>query len=146
MPQPPDVVAVVNTSPDVVDMLRLTLEHAGIVVVSAMTWEIREGEVDLERFVAQHRPRVIVYDIAPPYERNWRLFEHLRETVFPNHPYVLTSTNAGLVRKCIDPALNVFEVLEKPYSLDAILQAVRTAMERSPNRQTGTDRAGVDVH
>jgi len=140
------VVAIINTSPDTVEMLSYWLETAGLVVASGMSHEIRSGRLDLTEFIGAHQPDVIVYDIAPPYERNWRLFEHLRETVFPNHPYVLTSTNAGLVKKCIDPALNVFEVLEKPYSLDAILQAVRTAMERSPNRQTGTDRAGVDVH
>src|SRR5213079_1553544 len=70
----PDVVAVINTSPDVVDMLHLTLEDAGIVVVSALTWEVQDGEVDLERFITQHNPRVVVYDVAPPYENNWRLF------------------------------------------------------------------------
>src|SRR5262249_44817238 len=119
---------------------------AGFVVVSGMTHEIRIGRLDLTQFINAHQPDVIVYDIAPPYERNWRLFEHLRETVFPDHPYVLTSTNAGIVKKLIDPALNVFDVIEKPYSLDAILQAVKAALEHSRNRQSGTDRAGADIH
>jgi hypothetical protein len=48
---------------------------------------------------------------------------------------VLTSTNTGLVKKCINPALDILEVFEKPYSLDAILQAVVAAAERSPNRR-----------
>jgi hypothetical protein len=26
----------------------------------------------------QYRPAVVVYDIAIPYEQNWRLFEHIR--------------------------------------------------------------------
>jgi CheY-like chemotaxis protein len=140
------VVAVINTSPHTVEMLSFWLETAGLVVVSGMSHDIRTGRLDLTEFINAHRPDVILYDIAPPYERNWRLFEHLRETVFPDHPYVLTSTNAGIVKKYIDPALDVFDVLEKPYSLDAILQAVTTAVERSPNRQAGTHRAGVDIH
>ena len=95
MTEPLDTVAVINTSPDVVDMLRLTLEHAGIVVVTALTWEIRDGEVDLERFVAQHQPRVVIYDVAPPYEINWRLFLHVRAmSVMEGVQFVLTSTNA----------------------------------------------------
>jgi len=95
---PPDVVAVINTSPDVVDMLRLTLEHAGIVVVSAMTWEVRDGEVDLERFMLQHRPKVVLYDVAPPYESNWLLFEHIRAMpVMAGVHFVLTTTNARQV-------------------------------------------------
>ena len=140
------VVAVINTSPDTVEMLSYWLEAAGLVVVSGMSHDIRTGRLDLTEFINAHQPDVIVYDIAPPYERNWRLFEHLRETVFPDHPYVLTSTNAGLVKRHIDPALNILEVLDKPYSLDAILQAVQTALERSPNRQAATRRAGVDIH
>ena len=142
----PPVVAVINSSPDTVEMLSYWLESAGFVVVSGMTHDIRVGRLDLTQFIGAHQPDVIVYDIAPPYERNWRMFEHLRETVFPDHPYVLTSTNAGLVKKSIDTALNIFEVLEKPYSLDAILEAVNTALARSPNRQAGTNRAGVDIH
>lgn len=129
------VVALINSSPDTVEMLSVWFENAGFVVVSGMTHDIRIGRLDLTHFINAHQPDVIVYDIAPPYERNWRLFEHLRETVFPDHPYVLTSTNAGIVKKYIDPALNVFDVMEKPYSLDAILQAVTTAVERSPNRR-----------
>ena len=140
------VVAIVNSSPDTVEMLSYWFENAGFVVVSGMTHDVRTGRLDLTRFISDHQPDVIVYDIAPPYERNWRMFEHLRETVFPDHPYVLTSTNASLVKKSIDPALNIFEVLEKPYSLDAILEAVNTALARSPNRQAGTNRAGVDIH
>jgi DNA-binding NtrC family response regulator len=140
------VVATINSSPDTVEMLSYWFENAGFVVVSGMTHDIRIGRLDLGEFLSAHQPDVIIYDIAPPYERNWRLFEHLRETVFPDHPYVLTSTNAGLVKKFIDPALNIFDVLEKPYSLDAILEAANTALERSPNRQPGTGRAPVDIH
>ena len=40
----PPVVAVINTSPDIVDMLRVTLEHAGYVVVTALTYDIREAD------------------------------------------------------------------------------------------------------
>src|ERR1041384_5606879 len=71
------VVAVINTSPDVVELLRAALEQAGLVTVSAFTYDIRDGRVDLEAFIRQHDPRVVVYDIAPPYDVNWRLFEHV---------------------------------------------------------------------
>ena len=134
------VVAIINSSPDTVEMLSAWFEAAGFVVVSGMTHEIRAGRLDLSHFVSAHRPDVFVYDIAPPYDRNWRLFKHLHETIFPNHPYVLTSTNSDLVKKCINPALDVLEVMEKPYSLDAILQAVVAAAERSPNRRRLTPR------
>lgn len=142
----PPVVAVINSSPDTVEMLSYWFETAGFIVVCGMTHDVRLGRLDLAHFINTHQPDVIVYDIAPPYDRNWRLFQHLQQTVFPTHPYVLTSTNAGAVRKVVDPTLNIFDVMEKPYSLDAILQAVTKALQRSPNRQTGTGRTGIDVH
>jgi len=131
-----NVVAVINTSPDVVDMLRLTLEHAGIVVVSGLTWEIREGEVDLERFIAQHQPRVIVYDIAPPYENNWKLFQHVRSMpVMRGLQFVLTSTNARQVERLVQgDEQHVYEIVGKPYDLDQIVKAVKEAMRARDTR------------
>jgi CheY-like chemotaxis protein len=133
---PPDVVAVINSSPDVVDMLRLTLEHAGIVVVSAMTWEIREGDVDVERFVGQHRPKVIVYDVAPPYENNWQLFQHIRAMpVMAGIHFVITTTNAQQVdRFAKGAAESVYEVIGKPFDLGQIVDAVKEALRARPVR------------
>ena len=68
------VAAVINTSHDVVDLLRRAFDAAGIVTVSAFTHQIRDGEMDFEAFIRQHNPDVIVYDIAPPYDANWKFF------------------------------------------------------------------------
>ena len=136
MTEPLDTVAVINTSPDVVDMLRLTLEHAGIVVVTALTWEIRDGEVDLERFVAQHRPRVVIYDIAPPYEINWRLFLHVRAmSVMEGVQFVLTSTNARQVESFAKGhQQRIYEIVGKPFDLGEIVTAVKEALRSRPTR------------
>lgn len=132
----PPVVAVINTSPDVVDMLRLTLEYAGITVVSAMTWEVRDGEIDLERFIAQHGPRVVVYDIAPPYEINWRLFQHLRAMpVMKDVQFVITSTNSRQVEGFAKGAGHrIYEIVGKPFDLGEITNAVREALKARPTR------------
>src|SRR4030095_8535623 len=76
----PFVAAVFNTSPDTVEMLRVVLTQAGFVVVSGYTFELRDLKVDLDAFMRQHQPNEILYDLAPPYEENCRLFEHLRAT------------------------------------------------------------------
>jgi hypothetical protein len=50
----PPVVAVINTSPDTVEMLSYWLETAGLVVVSGMSHDIRTGRLDLTEFVNAH--------------------------------------------------------------------------------------------
>jgi DNA-binding response OmpR family regulator len=121
-----NVVAVFNTSPDTVDMLRLVLEHAGFVVVSAYTYELRDAKVDLEAFMRQHQPGVVVYDIAPPYEENWRLFVHFRSLdVLKDAHFVVTTTNCVQVRKLAGPEQPLHEIVGKPYDLDEIVRAVQ---------------------
>jgi DNA-binding response OmpR family regulator len=80
MPATPAVLAIFNTSEDTTDLLRHVFERAGFVVVTAFTNVFRDGKVDFEAFMRQHRPSLIVYDIAIPYEENWRLYEHFRDS------------------------------------------------------------------
>jgi CheY-like chemotaxis protein len=122
------VVAVFNTSPDIVDLLRRAFEPAGFVIVSALTHQIREGMVNLDAFLRQHNPDVIVYDIAPPYEANWQLFLHLRQMeAMRNRKVVITSINARHVETLIGPSEHVYEVVGKPLDLDQIVRAVKEA-------------------
>src|SRR5919106_6586493 len=90
----PPVVAIVNTNPDLVKMLRYNLERAGFVVFEIHIEDIRLGAGNVDSLLEQHDPKVIVYDIAPPYDMNWRFLDHLRtSTGFKGRQFVLTSVN-----------------------------------------------------
>ena len=41
-----EAVAIINTSPDTVDLLRQVLQRAGFLVVSCYTFDIRDGRLD----------------------------------------------------------------------------------------------------
>jgi CheY-like chemotaxis protein len=125
---PRDVVAIINTSPDTVDLLRDWLEKAGIVVVVTYTHAIRAGDIDLAAFLGAHQPRVIVYDIAPPYERNWQFLQHLRQTVLNGYRFVLTTTNPSRVEPLVGRDERVYEVVDKDGDMDAIVRATREAL------------------
>jgi len=122
-----DVIAIINTSPDTVGLLSELLERAGFLVVTAYTHSIRDGSVDLQAFLRTHRPRVIVYDIAPPYERNWQFLQHLRGTVLSGFKFVLTTTNPSRVEPFVKGDERVYEVVDKTGTLDEILRATREA-------------------
>ena len=129
MAQP--VVAVVNTNPDLVELFKVRIEAAGFVVLVIHIAEIRAG-LDVRAVLAQHDPKVVVYDVVPPYERNWRFLQHLRETVFNGRQFVLTSPNERALAKLVGRDERVYEILNDGADIEAIVQAVREAARARP--------------
>jgi DNA-binding response OmpR family regulator len=126
------VVAVINTTPDAIDLLKDSLERAGFVVPTALTWMIQAGQTNLEGFLHTHQPDVIVYDLAPPYEKNWLVLQNLRETLLKGYRFVLTSVNTKHVEKLVGRDEQVYEVVGRPHDLDEIVRAVREATKARP--------------
>jgi DNA-binding response OmpR family regulator len=138
MPAQPPVVAVFNTSEDTTDLLRYVLEHAGLVVVTAFTNRLRDGLLDYAAFMREHRPQVIVYDVAIPYEPNWRLFEHFRASpASEGVQFVVTTTNVAQLRRIAGGEPELHEIIGKPYDLDEVVRAVKA---RLPDARAGDDR------
>ena len=125
----PPTVAVFNTSEDTTEMLRTVLELAGYVVVTAFTHALRDGKTDLQALMVQYQPSVIVYDIALPYEQNWRLYERIRSSpACENVRFVLTTTNVAQVRKVAGVDAPILEIVGKPYDLDELVRLVHAAV------------------
>jgi CheY-like chemotaxis protein len=132
MSNDPPVVAIINTSPDTIEMLRIVLEPEGFVVMGTYTYELRDGEVDVEALVKQHRPKLIIYDVAPPYDRNWRLFQHFSSMpALKDINFLITTTNRKQVREIAGPDREIFEIVGKPYDLSLIVQAVKETIGRA---------------
>jgi DNA-binding response OmpR family regulator len=128
-------VAIVNTTPDAIEMLRSVLYSAGFVVVSCFTHDIRDGKTDFEAFMRQHRPRVIVYDLAPPYEQNFRLFQHVRSMpVVEGAQFVMTSVNPPNVTRLVGRDERVYEVVDREEDLMKLVRAVKEASRARPTR------------
>lgn len=132
MPSRQHTIAVFNSSEDTTDMLRTWFEHAGFVVVTAFTHALRDGATDLESLMRQHQPTVVVYDIAIPYESNWRLYEHIRTSpACIGTEFVLTSSNAAQVKKIAGSEQDILEIIGKPYDLNVLLDAIRAVVNQS---------------
>src|SRR6476469_4267995 len=74
------VVAIFNSNDDIVEMLRLLIEHAVCVTVTGHIDDIRRGDLDLVNFMRQHDPFVVIYDLVPPYDRAWAFLSTIRES------------------------------------------------------------------
>lgn len=131
----PDTVAIVNTNPDLVTLLRFYLEAAGLVVFEIHLDQIRAGTADLHSFLEQHNPRVIVYDVAPPYQENWNFMEHLRNSPgFEKRKFVLTSMNAERVHQIVGSDEQVYEIVGLEEDMLVVVQAVKQATRARPTR------------
>lgn len=131
----PAVVAIVNTSDDLVELLKVNIEAAGLVVVTIHIAEIREASFDVETWLKVHDPKVVVYDVAPPFDRSWRFLDHLRASpAFEGRRFVLTSPNVARVHQVVKTDETVYEVVGQAEDLHQIVQAVREATKARPTR------------
>ena len=121
-------VAVLNSSVDTIDMLKTRLHQCGFAsVVGAHVHDFRAGDADINKFLAEHDPRVLIYDIAIPYDDNWRfLQELLTSTSMAGRRVVVTTTNKQVLESMVGPT-RALEVHGKPYDIDLVVSAVERA-------------------
>ena len=135
MKEAPIVVAVVNTNPDLVRLLRVNLESAGYIVIVIHIEDIKTAVGDVEATIERHDPRVIIYDIVPPYDVNWRFFDHLRCTkAFQGRHFVLTTVNISQVQRIVGKESVVYEVVGEASDIQQVVRAVKEATRARPIR------------
>ncbi len=122
----PFTAAVINSNEDTVEMLRFALEHAGLNTVTAHIADIKRGTTDFLEFVKQHDPAIVVYDVGHPYKENWTFLKLLMSTeAGKSTKFFLTTTNKTLLRKAAGSDIDVFELSEKPYDIDVMVESVK---------------------
>src|SRR6188472_3433691 len=89
-----EVVALFNTNPDMLDVLRLGLERAGFIAVIGHIHDIRTGALELGPFIDRHQPKVIVYDLVMPYDLNWAFMTYVRQhPTMQGRKFVISTPN-----------------------------------------------------
>jgi len=125
-------IVVLNSSQDTIDLLKIVLEEQGYAVATAHTSSIRSGELDVLDFVEKHSPDVIVYDIALPYEENWKFLRLLQSSEpLKQIQWVLTTTHKKRLQELVSETGEVYELVGKPYDLEQITTAIKAAFEQS---------------
>jgi CheY-like chemotaxis protein len=143
-------VLIFDNSSDILELLSTDLQCRGCVVTTASVSAIRHGEIDGAQLVEAAAPDVVVFDVALPYEANWRVAMDLQADPRVRVPFVLTTTNALAVRRLI--GRDLIELFGKPYDLDTLYDAIlrsavperRTASEMGAVHREFDRRSGVD--
>jgi DNA-binding response OmpR family regulator len=119
---PADLIAVADDSPDCVGMLVAALQLHGLRVVGGR--RPRPGARP-PAFLAS-APRVVIYDIPPPYQRELETFRDVRRDAFGKAAVILTTTHGGRLQKWLTEG-EVLDVCLKPCEVGQLVAAIRMA-------------------
>ena len=120
-------VAVMNSSQEVTTMLTAVIESAGFETCDIFTYKFKYGKVSFEDFIKKNKPDIILYDIAVPYEENYKLFLSLSQNMASsNIPIVLTTTNKQALEKLVGDT-GAHEIIGKPFDLDELINLITKA-------------------
>jgi CheY-like chemotaxis protein len=127
---PLKTVAVFNASDDTVEMLKALLTLRGYRALDGKVDDVKSGRLDFVAFLEQHKPDAIIWDIAPPYDRNWHFFQLLRTSrPLGRCSLVLTTTNKHHLDSLAGRDTGAIEIVGKPYDLEVIVDAVHRGLE-----------------
>jgi hypothetical protein len=112
------VVAVINTSVEIVELLQETLTDEGYTVVPAFTFEFKRGERDFRAFV------------SIPYVENWEYFRDniLELGILPKRCFICSTVNKTALEVLVGPT-STLELIGRPFDLEVIVDKVRRAIE-----------------
>jgi DNA-binding NtrC family response regulator len=123
------MVGVMNTSEEITEILQTALEEHGFKTQAMFTYEIKRKDKEFDVFVKKYKPKVIVYDIAIPYEENYKLFKRiLKKQQSKNIRFVLTTTNKGALEKLVGNT-KAIEIIGKPFDLNILISLVESAAD-----------------
>jgi CheY-like chemotaxis protein len=126
----PSVVGVFNASADTVEMLEVLLSSAGYLALDGRVDDIKSGVSDFIAFLEVHRPDALVWDISPPYDRNWRFFKLVRSLRHLEHcAIILTTTHQQHLNEFVGEDVGALEIVGKPYDLQAVVNAVERQLQ-----------------
>jgi two-component system KDP operon response regulator KdpE len=116
----PERILVVDDAPMVRTVTRRMLESGGYEVIEAA------DAAEALRLFEQERPRVVLSDVVMPGMRGTDLARALR-AIEPGVAVILVSGDTGT-----EPTGASDLFLEKPFSIDTLLEAVRAALAQPP--------------
>jgi DNA-binding response OmpR family regulator len=142
------VVALFNASDDTVEMVRTMLDASGHhCLIGCHLSDLKKGRIDFERYLTQHKPSIVIFDISPPYQENWEFFKTLRESPAMNdRGVVLTTTNKDRLDEAVGADTRALEIVGKPYDLRQINEAILAAMAQVESRRATEAEADAVKH
>jgi DNA-binding response OmpR family regulator len=128
------VVALFNASDDTIDMVQklLTDSGGGQTLIWCHFTDLKKGIVHFGKFLDKHNPEVVIFDLSPPYDENWRFFKTMRDAeTMQGRGMVLTTTNKDRLDEVLGEDSHALEVVGRTKDLKEIDAAIRAETRRA---------------
>jgi DNA-binding response OmpR family regulator len=128
------IVALFNASDDTIDMVQKLLTASGS--DQTLIWchfaDLKKGIVDFGRYMDKHNPEVVIFDVSPPYDENWRFFKTMRDAnTMKGRGMVLTTTNKARLDEVLGEDSHALEVVGRPKDLQQIDAAIKAETRKA---------------
>jgi DNA-binding response OmpR family regulator len=130
------IVALFNASDDTIDMIQkiLTDSDSDQTLIWCHFADLKKGIVNFARYMERHNPEVVIFDISPPYDENWKFFKTMRDDrVMNGRGVVLTTTNKNRLDEVLGEDSNALEVVGRPKDLQQIDAAIKEQTHKASN-------------
>jgi predicted unusual protein kinase regulating ubiquinone biosynthesis (AarF/ABC1/UbiB family) len=124
----PGIVALFNASDDTIDMVQKLLTASGReqVLIWCHFADLKKGIVNFEKYMEKHNPEVVIFDLSPPYDENWRFFKTMRDAkTMRGRGMVLTTTNKNRLDEVLGEDSHALEVVGRTKDLQEIDYAIK---------------------
>ena len=127
------IVALFNASDDTVVMVeRLLKEIGGQTLVWCHFADLKRGHIDFTEYVTTHNPEVVIFDLSPPYDENWKFFKTIRDSnLMRGRGSVLTTTNKARLDEVLGTDSHALEVVGRAEDLKLIREAITAETRRA---------------
>ena len=135
------IVALFNASDDTIDMVQKLLTDAGN--EQTLIWchfaDLKKGIVDFGKYMDRHNPEVVVFDISPPYDENWKFFKTMRDDkTMKGRGMILTTTNKNRLDEVLGEDSRALEIVGKAKDLREIDHAIKSETHKAETARMPT--------
>jgi hypothetical protein len=128
------IVALFNASDDTIDMVQKLLTASG--GDQTLIWchfaDLKKGVIDFGRYMDKHNPEVVVFDLSPPYDENWKFFKTMRDSeTMRGRGMVLTTTNKNRLDEVLGEDSHALEVVGRQLDLHQIDEAIKVETRKA---------------